>query len=54
MIICAITTSVGSGCTTLLSIDTPTVQWAAYLVISGLGIGVGVQLPYTALQVILE
>ncbi|KAI4178451.1 MAG: hypothetical protein L6R41_008383 [Letrouitia leprolyta] len=54
MILCTIVTSVGSGCSTLLSVDTSTVQWAAYLVITGFGIGLGVQLPYTALQVILE
>ena len=54
MILCGVVTSVGSGCLTLIDTSTPTVQWAAYLVISGLGIGIGVQLPYTALQVVLE
>lgn len=54
MVLCAIVTSIGSGASILISVDTPTVQWAAYLVISGFGIGLGVQLPYTALQVILE
>ncbi|KAL8921809.1 MAG: hypothetical protein Q9208_005566 [Pyrenodesmia sp. 3 TL-2023] len=54
MVLCAIVTSIGSGASTLISVDTPTVQWAAYLVISGFGIGLGVQLPYTALQVILD
>ncbi|KAL9582840.1 MAG: hypothetical protein Q9212_003070 [Teloschistes hypoglaucus] len=54
MILCAIVTSVGSGCSTLLSVHTPTVRWALYLVLSGLGIGLGVQLPYTALQVVLS
>lgn len=28
----AIVTSVGSGCSTLLSVNTPTVKWAVYLI----------------------
>ncbi|KAL8725327.1 MAG: hypothetical protein Q9166_007433 [cf. Caloplaca sp. 2 TL-2023] len=54
MVLCGIVTAVGSGCSTLLAVDTPTVQWAVYLVISGIGIGTGVQLPFTALQVVLS
>lgn len=54
MVLCTVVTAVGSGCSTLLAVGTPTVQWAVYLVISGIGIGLGVQLPFTALQVVLR
>lgn len=43
--------------TTLLSrigLETSTVQWAAFSVITGVGIGLGIQLPYTAIQVALR
>lgn len=43
--------------TTLLSrigLETSTVQWAAFSVITGIGIGIGIQLPYTAIQVVLR
>ena len=53
MILCGVITSIGSGCLTLIDTNTPTVRWAVYLVISGLGIGSGVQLPYSALQAVL-
>ena len=43
--------------TTLLSrigLETSTVEWAAFSVITGIGIGIGIQLPYTAIQVALR
>lgn len=49
-----IVTSVGAGLLTTLDADTPTVNWAAYMVFNGLGIGMAQQLPYTALQAVLE
>jgi hypothetical protein len=30
------------------------VRWAAYLALTGIGVGMASQLPYTALQVVLE
>jgi hypothetical protein len=45
---------VGLGLLTRIAPGTKTVEWASYLVISGLGIGTAVQLPYTALQVVLR
>ncbi|KAF2235510.1 MFS general substrate transporter [Viridothelium virens] len=44
----------GTVLLTRLEIDTPTVQWAAYLVVVGLGMGIAMQLPYTAVQVVLS
>ncbi|OTB08908.1 hypothetical protein M426DRAFT_260239 [Hypoxylon sp. CI-4A] len=54
MISGVIITSVGAGLLTLINISTPTVEWAAYMVVNGLGIGMAQQLPYTALQAVLE
>ncbi|KAI0594167.1 major facilitator superfamily domain-containing protein [Biscogniauxia sp. FL1348] len=45
---------VGSGLLTTVDLSTPTVEWAAYLVITGLGLGIAAQIPYTALQAVLE
>ncbi|KAI1078845.1 MFS general substrate transporter [Whalleya microplaca] len=53
MILGVVITSVGAGLLTMINISTPTVQWAAYMVINGLGIGMAQQLPYTALQAVL-
>jgi hypothetical protein len=46
--------SVGAGLLTTVDLSTSTSHWAAYLVITGLGLGMSMQLPYTALQVVLE
>ncbi len=45
---------VGAGLLTTIDVDTPTVKWASYMVIKGLGTGIAQQLPYTALQVVLR
>ena len=50
MIICV----VGAGLVTRFDINTSTATWAAYLVIAGVGLGTAMQLPYTALQVVLR
>ncbi|KAI1760080.1 MFS general substrate transporter [Hypoxylon sp. FL1150] len=54
MILGVIITSVGAGLLTTIGISTSTVKWAAYMVINGLGIGMAQQLPYTALQAVLD
>ncbi|KAL8923566.1 MAG: hypothetical protein Q9208_004513 [Pyrenodesmia sp. 3 TL-2023] len=46
--------ALGTGLLTRITLGTPTVEWAAYLVVSGLGIGLGLNLPYTALHVVLS
>lgn len=44
----------GTGLLTQPHPTTPTVSWAAYLVVSSIGMGIAMQLPYTAVQVTLE
>ena len=45
---------IGTALLTQLTPHTPTVQWAAFLVISGIGMGMAMQLPYTAVQLTLR
>ena len=45
---------VGSALLTRLAVDTPTAVWATYLVVTGVGLGMGLQMPFTALQVVLR
>lgn len=46
--------TVGTALLSRIGLDTSTVQWAAYSVITGIGIGIGIQLPYTAVQAVLR
>ena len=46
--------SVGSGLLILLGVDTSTVAWAAFMALTGFGEGLAVNMPYTAIQVMLE
>ena len=52
MVLSTIVGSIGTGLLCTIGLETSTVRWAAYMVITGMGIGIGVQLPYTAVQVI--
>ncbi|MCJ1422554.1 hypothetical protein MMC29_000434 [Sticta canariensis] len=54
MILGSIICIIGSGLTTQVGIDTPTVAWASFLAVTGIGIGMGMQQPYTAIQVVLS
>ncbi|KAL9122049.1 MAG: hypothetical protein Q9187_001396 [Circinaria calcarea] len=54
MVIGAIIGSIGAGLLTRISLTSSTVEWAAYMVITGFGIGLGTNLPYTALQAVLS
>ncbi|KAF2746363.1 MFS general substrate transporter [Sporormia fimetaria CBS 119925] len=54
IIVGIVITSVGAGLLITLDTSTPTVKWATYMVINGLGIGMAQQLPYTALQAVLN
>lgn len=49
-IICA----VGTGLLTTLQINTSTVAWAAYLVLVGFGLGMGINAPHIAIQAVFE
>lgn len=44
----------GAGLLTTIGPHTSTVKWASYMVINGVGIGMAMQLPYTALKAVLE
>ncbi|KAF1994746.1 permease of the major facilitator superfamily [Amniculicola lignicola CBS 123094] len=46
--------AIGLGLLTKIDIHTKTVEWATYLVVSGLGIGAAATLPFAALQAVLE
>ncbi|EPE37172.1 MFS general substrate transporter [Glarea lozoyensis ATCC 20868] len=46
--------SIGAGLLTTLDVDTPTANWAIYLFIFGVGAGMSLQLPYTAVQAVLD
>ena len=54
MILGVVLGAVGTGLLTTVGVETVTAAWAAYLVLTGIGIGIGIQLPYTALQVALR
>lgn len=45
---------VGAGLLTRIGLGTPTREWAAYLVLTGMGLGMSQVLPYTAVQVVLR
>ncbi|KAL8704581.1 MAG: hypothetical protein Q9201_002273 [Fulgogasparrea decipioides] len=54
MVLGVVIGSIGAGLLSRIKPDTPTVQWASYLVVTGIGIGTGRQQPYTAVQVVLR
>jgi len=54
MILGEIVEIIGTYLLSRLDIDTSTSQWATYLVLAGLGLGMGQQIPYTAIQVVLR
>lgn len=54
MIAGSILTAVGTGLLTTIGPGSTTIQWAGFLVVSGLGLGLGMQQPYTAVQVVLQ
>lgn len=54
MIFGAMICILGSALLIRIGLDTPAATWAAFLVVTGAGLGIGMQLPYTALQVVLR
>lgn len=54
MILGEMVCTVGTALLTQLSDATTTVKWASYLVVTGIGMGMAMQLPYTAVQVTLS
>ncbi|KAF1992817.1 MFS general substrate transporter [Amniculicola lignicola CBS 123094] len=49
-IICA----VGTGLLTRVSITTSTTEWAAFMALTGLGLGMGINAPHIAIQAVME
>ncbi|MCJ1377535.1 hypothetical protein MMC17_000630 [Xylographa soralifera] len=49
-VLCAI----GAGLLTTLRTDTSTALWAVYMVLTGLGLGLGVNVPHIAVQAVME
>ncbi|PVH92484.1 MFS general substrate transporter [Periconia macrospinosa] len=45
---------IGSGFLTTISTSTKTVVWAVFMVLTGLGIGLGVNVPHIAIQAVME
>lgn len=45
---------IGTVLLTRLQVVTSTALWATYLVIAGFGHGMGLQMPFTAVQVVLR
>lgn len=43
----------GTYCLSRMNAHTSEAQWATFLVLTGLGLGMGQQLPYTAIQLVL-
>lgn len=54
MVIGAAIMAVGSGLLQTLDPDSSTAHWVCYQMITGIGFGLGFQIPYTAVQVVLS
>ncbi|KAL9063117.1 MAG: hypothetical protein Q9157_008409 [Trypethelium eluteriae] len=54
MIIAAIIFTIGAGLLTTLHVDSSRATWIGYQVLTGAGSGIGVQIPFTAVQVVLD
>lgn len=52
MVLSVVVGSIGTGLLSTVGLNTDTARWAAYMVLTGIGVGIGVQLPYTAAQAI--
>ena len=46
--------TVGSGLLTTLKVDSSRATWIGYQVLTGIGSGIGIQIPFTAVQVVLS
>lgn len=54
MIVGQIVCIIGAGLITRIGVGTKVLEWASYLVLTGTGMGMSMQLPYTAVQVVLR
>ena len=54
MVLGSIVGAIGTGFLTSIGLTTTTPQWAAFMVITGIGIGLGTNVPYTSIQAVLH
>ncbi|RAH63058.1 efflux pump antibiotic resistance protein [Aspergillus piperis CBS 112811] len=54
MVLGQVISIIGTACLTKLEVGTSTALWATFLVIAGVGHGLGLQMPFTAVQVVLN
>ena len=54
MILSVVLGAVGTGLFITIGVEMITAVWAAYLVFIGIGVDIGIQLPYIVLQVALR
>jgi hypothetical protein len=53
MIVGAAMSILGSGLIIRLQVDSTTAEWASFLIVCGLGIGMSINHPYTAVQTVI-
>lgn len=46
--------TIGAGMLYLLKVDSPSAKWIGYQILSGIGGGAAVQIPFIAVQVVLD
>lgn len=54
ILIAQVLCGIGSGLLTTINVDTSTAKWAVYMVLTGLGLGLGVNVPHIAIQAVME
>ncbi|KAL1961855.1 hypothetical protein VTN77DRAFT_979 [Rasamsonia byssochlamydoides] len=54
MVLGQVVSIIGTVFLARLEVGTPTAQWATFLVVAGFGHGMGLQMPFTAVQVVLS
>lgn len=54
MIVSGAIYTIASGLIYTFRVDTPTARWAGYELLAGIGAGIGLQIPFTAVQVVLS
>ena len=53
ILIAQVICGIGSGLLTTLRTNTRTVLWATYMALTGLGLGLGVNVPHIAVQAVM-
>lgn len=53
ILVAQVVCGIGSGLLTTLRSETRTVLWVTYMVLTGLGLGLGVNIPHIAVQAVM-